>query len=476
MPTIALVDDDRNILASVSIALEAEGYRITIYTDGVSALDGFKTTLPDLVILAIKMPRMDGMETLRRLRQSSDLPVIFLTSKDEQIDELFGLKMGADEFIRKPFSQRLLVERVKAVLRRFAPRDGATPKQARNEVLERGLLRMDPERHTCTWKNLPVALTVTEFLILQALASRPGVVKSRDALIDAAYDDQVYVDDRRLSYQGILRSVETDGALTAPQLAEPLDVAIDGPFLDQRPLFGGGMMKGTERFWQGPLSAKQCMPETLSSFSGANRLRVDEPRRQHRPAKSSGARGGSAARRGNRGVGVRVRGASVAQAAFLPQRRVDAMSAPWRNVLSFAHTTSSVTHSQPTKVPKPQSTPAMTRSRSPTAATTASIRWATTSGCSTMLLFESTTPAISVILSGSLCFRIAAVSCCLRELPNSRPSAPTFALYRLGRMTSIGTSCTWGLPNCPSIHGAAPDRREDPRWPGLPRRRAAPES
>jgi DNA-binding response OmpR family regulator len=114
MPTIALVDDDRNILASVSIALEAEGYRITIYTDGVSALDGFKTTLPDLVILAIKMPRMDGMETLRRLRQSSDLPVIFLTSKDEQIDELFGLKMGADEFIRKPFSQRLRVERVKA--------------------------------------------------------------------------------------------------------------------------------------------------------------------------------------------------------------------------------------------------------------------------------------------------------------------------------------------------------------------------
>ena len=197
MPTIALVDDDRNILASVSIALEAEGYRITTYTDGVSALDGFKTTLPDLVILAIKMPRMDGMETLRRLRQSSDLPVIFLTSKDEQIDELFGLKMGADEFIRKPFSQRLLVERVKAV-RRFAPRDGATPKQARNEVLERGLLRMDPERHTCTWKNLPVAFTVTEFLILQALASRPGVVKSRDALMDAAYDDQVYVDDRTI--------------------------------------------------------------------------------------------------------------------------------------------------------------------------------------------------------------------------------------------------------------------------------------
>ena len=122
MPTIALVDDDRNILTSVSIALEAEGYRITTYTDGASALDGFKTTLPDLAILDIKMPRMDGMETLRRLRQKSDLPVIFLTSKDEEIDELFGLKMGADDFIRKPFSQRLLVERVKAVLRRAAPK------------------------------------------------------------------------------------------------------------------------------------------------------------------------------------------------------------------------------------------------------------------------------------------------------------------------------------------------------------------
>jgi len=175
MPTIALVDDDRNILTSVSIALEAEGYRIMTYTDGASALDGFKTSPPDLAILDIKMPRMDGMETLRRLRQKSDMPVIFLTSKDEEIDELFGLKMGADDFIRKPFSQRLLVERVKAILRRAAPKDGSAPKETdAAKVLERGLLRMDPERHTCTWKNEPVTLTVTEFLILQALASRPG--------------------------------------------------------------------------------------------------------------------------------------------------------------------------------------------------------------------------------------------------------------------------------------------------------------
>jgi two-component system response regulator ChvI len=198
MPTIALVDDDRNILTSVSMALEAEGYRILTYTDGATALDGFKTQQPDLAILDIKMPRMDGMELLRRLRQKTDLPVIFLTSKDEEIDELFGLKMGADDFIRKPFSQRLLVERVKAVLRRFTPKDGVMPKENDTKVLERGPLRMDPERHTCTWKGEQVTLTVTEFLILQALASRPGVVKSRNALMDAAYDDQVYVDDRTI--------------------------------------------------------------------------------------------------------------------------------------------------------------------------------------------------------------------------------------------------------------------------------------
>jgi len=198
MLTIALVDDDRNILTSVSIALEAEGYRVMTYSDGVSALDGFKTSPPHVAVLDVKMPRMDGMELLRRLRQKSDMPVIFLTSKDEEIDELFGLKMGADDFIRKPFSQRLLVERVKAVLRRSTTKDGANLKDADAKVLERGLLRMDPERHVCTWKSEAVTLTVTEFLILQALASRPGVVKSRNALMDAAYDDQVYVDDRTI--------------------------------------------------------------------------------------------------------------------------------------------------------------------------------------------------------------------------------------------------------------------------------------
>ena len=204
MPKIALVDDDRNILTSVSMTLEAEGYQVDTYTDGASGLEGLTTDRPDLAILDIKMPRMDGMELLRRLRQKTDLPVIFLTSKDEEIDELFGLKMGADDFITKPFSQRLLVERVKAILRRVAPRESAAPGTTADPdvharpVLERGSLVMDEERHTCSWKGQRVTLTVTEFLILQSLAQRPGVVKSRNALMDAAYDDQVYVDDRTI--------------------------------------------------------------------------------------------------------------------------------------------------------------------------------------------------------------------------------------------------------------------------------------
>ncbi|MEE9375229.1 MAG: response regulator transcription factor [Rhizobiaceae bacterium] len=200
MATIALVDDDRNILTSVSIALESEGYKVETYTDGASALDGLQLKRPDLAIFDIKMPRMDGMELLRRLRQKSDLPVIFLTSKDDEIDEMFGLKMGADDFITKPFSQRLLVERVKAVLRRSTARAEGAVREASGStnLLERGHLTMDQERHTSEWKGKPVTLTVTEFLILFALAQRPGVVKSRDSLMDAAYDDQVYVDDRTI--------------------------------------------------------------------------------------------------------------------------------------------------------------------------------------------------------------------------------------------------------------------------------------
>ena len=204
MPTIALVDDDRNILTSGSIALEAEGYRILTFTDGASAIEGFKSSPPDLAILDIKMPRMDGMELLRRLRQSSNIPVIMLTSKDEEIDEILGFNLGADDYMHKPFSQRLLLERVKAVLRRAGvpgegpeePTDSAAA--SASKAIKRGRLTLDPARHDCLWEGKPVRLTVTEFLLLQSLAQRPGFVKSRDNLMDAAYDDQVYVDDRTI--------------------------------------------------------------------------------------------------------------------------------------------------------------------------------------------------------------------------------------------------------------------------------------
>jgi len=202
MSNIALVDDDKNILASVSMLLEQEGYHVRTYSDGAAALTALTTTPPDLAILDIKMPRMDGLELLRRLRQAQDLPVIFLTSKDEEIDELMGLNAGADDYIRKPFSQRLLLERVRAVLRRAegknAPVTANGTEAAKKEALTRGKLALDPQRHECTWDGKPVRLTVTEFLILQALAQRPGFVKSRDSLMDAAYDDQVYVDDRTI--------------------------------------------------------------------------------------------------------------------------------------------------------------------------------------------------------------------------------------------------------------------------------------
>ena len=196
--TIVLVDDERNILTSLGMALETEGYNVRTYCDGVAALEALSDEPADLAILDIKMPRMDGIELLRRLRKMTAMPAIFLTSKDEELDELFGLKVGADDYIAKPFSQRLVLERVKAVLRRYQSKDGARPSSEGTRALERGKLRLDPERHTCHWDNRLVMLTVTEFLILQALAMRPGVVKTRDTLMDAAYDDQVYVDDRTI--------------------------------------------------------------------------------------------------------------------------------------------------------------------------------------------------------------------------------------------------------------------------------------
>jgi two-component system response regulator ChvI len=208
MPHIILVDDDANILASVRMALEAEGFSVRSFTDGESALEALAQTPADIGVFDIKMPRMDGLELLRKLRQTSQMPVVFLTSKDDEIDEVFGLKMGADDYITKPFSQRLLIERIRAVLRRTKARnqaahaagDGPNGDGGRDSgaILKRGRLTLDAERHDCLWGGETVALTVTEFMILDALARRPGVVKSRDSLMDAAYDDQIYVDDRTI--------------------------------------------------------------------------------------------------------------------------------------------------------------------------------------------------------------------------------------------------------------------------------------
>ena len=193
--TIALVDDDQNILASLSAALEDEGYRVDTYVDSLEALEGIVRKPVDLAILDIKMPKMDGMELLGNLRQKNDVPVIFLTSKDDEVDEVMGLRMGADDYIKKPFSQRLLMERIHAVLRRH---ELQSQDNSRGEVMRRGDLVLDKSRHLCAWKDTEVNLTVTEFLLVEALARRPGHVKNRDQLIDAAYGEHIYVDDRTI--------------------------------------------------------------------------------------------------------------------------------------------------------------------------------------------------------------------------------------------------------------------------------------
>ena len=204
MAKITLVDDDENITTSVGLALESHGHTVKAYYDGATGLAALESDPPDLAILDVKMPRMDGMEVLRRLRRTTDVPVIILTSKDEEIDEILGFNLGADDYIHKPFSQRLLIERVKAVLRRARGGeddevvDAAAGPASGSKALKRGKLTLDPARHDCLWDGRPVKLTVTEFLLLQSLAQRPGFVKSRDNLMDAAYDDQVYVDDRTI--------------------------------------------------------------------------------------------------------------------------------------------------------------------------------------------------------------------------------------------------------------------------------------
>lgn len=199
MSKIALVEGDRNILTSVSMTLEAEGFDVQTYNDGQAALDAFNKQMPDMAVLDIKMPRMDGMDLLQRLRQKSAMPVIFLTSKEDEIDEVLGLRMGADDYVKKPFSQRLLVERIRALLRRQDALDGIEIAETEEtKIMVRGELSMDPLRHAVSWRGNDVSLTVTEFLLLQALAQRPGFVKSRDQLMDVAYDEQVYVDDRTI--------------------------------------------------------------------------------------------------------------------------------------------------------------------------------------------------------------------------------------------------------------------------------------
>ena len=193
--TIALVDDDQNILVSLSAALVDEGYKVDTYGDGAEALEGLVRKRADLAILDIKMPRMDGLELLTELRQKDKLPVIFLTSRDDEVDEIMGLRLGADDYIKKPFSQRLLLERIRAVLRRH---EAKSDDENGDSIMRRGDLVLDPARHLCSWKGGEINLTVTEFLIVETLARRPGHVKNRDQLIDAAYGENIYVDDRTI--------------------------------------------------------------------------------------------------------------------------------------------------------------------------------------------------------------------------------------------------------------------------------------
>lgn len=192
---IALVDDDKNILTSVTIALEAAGFAVSPYSDGEAALKGLALNPADLAVLDIKMPRMNGIELLKKIRERSAMPVVFLTSKDDEIDQLMGLRLGADDYITKPFSQKLLLERIRAILRRkellLQPE-----KSAPSQIITLGPLTLDEGRYLCTWKGQNVDVSVTEFLLLKTLIDHPGHVKSREQLMDSAYGEQLDVDDR----------------------------------------------------------------------------------------------------------------------------------------------------------------------------------------------------------------------------------------------------------------------------------------
>jgi len=196
--TIALVDDDRNILTSLSIALEKEGFKVQTYLDGESALIGLARTPPDLAVIDVKMPKMDGEELLKKLRKKTSLPIIFLTSKDDEIDELLSLKLGADDFIKKSggFSIKVLIERIKIQLRK----KNINSIEDTKNIIAHGKLKLDPSQLECEWdeKQLPDKLTTTEFLIVQELAKRPGIIKERSQLMDIAYREDTDIEDRTI--------------------------------------------------------------------------------------------------------------------------------------------------------------------------------------------------------------------------------------------------------------------------------------
>ena len=195
--TIALVDDDRNILTSISMALENEGFKVQTYIDAENALVGISRNPPDLAVIDIKMPRMDGEELLKRLRKKTTIPILFLTSKDEEVDELLGLKLGADDFIKKSggFSVKVLIERIRVQLRKKT----SNIDDSKN-LISHGKLVLDPSQLECSWngKSLPEKLTTTEFLIVKELAKRPGMIKERAQLMDIAYKDNNEIEDRTI--------------------------------------------------------------------------------------------------------------------------------------------------------------------------------------------------------------------------------------------------------------------------------------
>ena len=197
--TVALVDDDRNLLTSLSMALRKEGFDVDVYTDGESAFRGLNNKPPDIMVLDIKMPRLDGEELLKKIRKKSNIPVIFLTSKDKEVDELVGLKLGADDYVKKSgsWSHDVLVERIKALLRRS---DGSMDNNLENKVIIRGSLKLDLSKKECLWKEkaLPERLTSTDFQIVFERVNHIGVVKSRNQLMDKAYKEDIYVDDRTI--------------------------------------------------------------------------------------------------------------------------------------------------------------------------------------------------------------------------------------------------------------------------------------